>query len=138
MTDNVRLLENESIAITSYVLNVKKTILGSAAGLVSSVSSATGLLVSGISMALRSMQFSFQGKFSVRWHFASTQLKCSDQKLTEGMAERRKTESPPDEKSWGVVSGSNLGQTQSHQAWNQVDWYSILQAFLGLWVYSQD
>ena len=48
------------------------------------------------------MQFSFQGEFSVRWHFASTQLKCSDQKLTEGMAERRETESPPDEKSWGA------------------------------------
>ena len=32
------------------------------------------------------------------------------------------------------VSGSNLGQTQSHQAWNQVDWYSIasLLGSLGL------
>ena len=30
------------------------------------VSSATGLLVSGISMTLRSMQFSFQGEFSIR------------------------------------------------------------------------
>ena len=66
-----------------------------AAGLASRVSSATGLLVSGISMALRSMQFSFQGEFSVRWYFSSTQLKCSDQKLTEGMAERRKTEPRP-------------------------------------------
>ena len=52
-----------------------------AAGLASSVSSATGLLVSGISMTLRSMQLSFQGEFSVRWHFAGTQLKCSDRKL---------------------------------------------------------
>ena len=33
-----------------------------------------------------------------------------------------------------VVSGLNLGQTQSHQAWNQVDWYSIasLLGSLGL------
>ena len=32
------------------------------------------------------------------------------------------------------VNGSNLGQTQSRQAWNQVDWYSIasLLGYLGL------
>ena len=32
------------------------------------------------------------------------------------------------------VSSSNVGQTQSHQAWNQVDWYSIasLLGSLGL------
>ena len=29
------------------------------------------------------------------------------------------------------VSGLNLGPTQSHQDWNQVDWYSIALSHLG-------
>ena len=35
------------------------------------------------------------------------------------------------------VSGLNLGQTRSHQVWNQTDW-TPLQVTLDLWVYSQD
>ena len=65
-------------------------------------------------------------------------LKEIDLKLTLGMAERRKTESPPNEELWGGgVSDLNLGQTRSHQVWNQTDW-TPLQVALDLWVYSQD
>ena len=37
-----------------------------------------------------------------------------DLNLTLGIAERIKTESPPDEESWGRGQGFDLGQTQSH------------------------